>query len=436
MSSSNRLLYLSSNRASNRSVGGLNTTATALDVCVSDELLRVQGSQIENIFFTYIFPPLFFIGIIGNCLNLIVLLNGGRRARRHAHHRSNRLLVALAVCDIIFLNVLVPHSLVNFDVFGFNYSFRIFYFVTKIHLISVANWCSATAIWLIIAVCTERLLGIRSLLRENSQCSRCTTAHLITIIVFFSGLLTFYTHFSHHCIIKRDLCNHTQVISKCFDVVQDTWAGNRTNFTPMALRTYVRWSSIANAVLIFIPCAIVLVLNVALLVVVRKQSFLVYKRLSLEQHHCADKRESAGNAEAAVHQFNGCREFRKNVDQNTQGHVEHRVTITVAAIVTCFTIFQIPSAVVLSLSFIYGHSPPFVSSNPLWYNLTTSAGMLVIIGKTLNFLLFCLSSSAFRSRLFRKLGMLSRKSSFFATSTASSLRKYSNAADRRQSLAL
>ncbi|KAI6187640.1 putative G-protein coupled receptor F59B2.13 [Aphelenchoides besseyi] len=428
-------VFLSSNQ--NYSIMNANLSA----LCVPDELLRLPGSQLEHFFFCIIFPPLCIIGVVGNCLNLIVLLNGGSRARRHANHRSNRLLVAMSVCDCAFLLAMIPHSLANFDQFGLNYTFRVFYFTTKIHLISIANWCSATSIWLVIAICTERLLGIRSLLQENSQCSRCTTAHLIAMIVFVAGLLTFYKHFSHFCIIKKELCENTQVICKCFDIIQEEWPGNRTNMTPMAIKSFVRWMTVANAVfVIFIPIVIMIVLNVALLIVVRKQSFLVYKRLSLEQHFCADKRESVGNARTAIEQLNKC-EFRKNVDQNSQFHVEHRVTVTVAAIVTCFTLTQGPSAIILWLSFLYGHKYPYISSNLQYYNVSSSTGFLVIIGKTLNFVLFCLSSTAFRSRLLtildRKIGvLLGTQNSFFATSNPSSVRKYSHPNDRRQSLAV
>ncbi|KAI6214600.1 putative G-protein coupled receptor F59B2.13 [Aphelenchoides besseyi] len=453
MPSSRHPMFLSSNQ--NYSIMNANSSA----LCVPDELLRLPGSQLEHFFFCIIFPPLCIIGVVGNCLNLIVLLNGGSRARRHANHRSNRLLVALNVSDVAFLLVMIPHSLANFDQFGLNYTFRIFYFTTKIHLISIANWCSAASIWLVIAVCTERLLGIRSLLQENSQCSKCTTAHLIAMIVFVSGLLTFYKHFSHFCIIKKELCENTQVICKCFDILQEEWPGNRTNMTPMAIKSFVRWMTVANAVLvIFIPIVIMIVLNVALLIVVRKQSFLVYKRLSLEQHFCADKRESVGNAKTAIEQLNKSGGFRKNVDQvgNSQFHVEHRVTVTVAAIVTCFTLTQVsgheetiaiellkgPSAIILWLSFLYGHKYPYISSNLEFYNLSSITGFLVIIGKTLNFVLFCLSSTAFRSRLLtildRKIGVLlgRTQSSFFATSNPSSVRKYSHPNDRRQSLAV
>lgn len=133
---------------------------------------------------------------------------------------SNGLLVSLAFCDILFLILMIPHSLANFDTTGLNYDFRVFYLTYKMNLISLANWCSAVTIWLVIAICAERLLGIRSLLRAHNHWSQCTTFRLVMAIGVCTGLLTFYNHFSYSCVIKR-LCNNTQIISKCFDVVQD-----------------------------------------------------------------------------------------------------------------------------------------------------------------------------------------------------------------------
>lgn len=124
------------------------STIERMNICVGKEYLRLEGSATENLFFTVLFPWLCFIGIIGNCLNLTVLLSTDVKHRAsNVNQRSNVLLVALAFCDILFLILMIPHSLANFDYFGLNMTFRIFYLPTKVHLISLANWCSAVAIW-------------------------------------------------------------------------------------------------------------------------------------------------------------------------------------------------------------------------------------------------------------------------------------------------
>ena len=49
----------------------------------------------------------------------------------------------------------------------------------------------------------------------------------------------------------------------------------------------------------------------------------------------------------------------------------------------------------LSINFFFGTQ----RQSALWYHANTVTSCLVIVGKTLNFVLFCLSSSSFRSRL-------------------------------------
>jgi hypothetical protein len=56
-------------------------------------------------------------------------------------------LAALAIADIIFLSLLIPNFLANYDFFGFNYYFRVIYFNIKVHIIAFANWASAVALW-------------------------------------------------------------------------------------------------------------------------------------------------------------------------------------------------------------------------------------------------------------------------------------------------
>ncbi|KAH7731301.1 Protein W10C4.1 [Aphelenchoides avenae] len=412
-------------------------------VCLPEHLLRLQGTSAENVFYTTVFPPLCAVGIVGNCLSLTVLLSNESRNRRFANPRSNSLLVALAMCDILFLLFMVPHSLANFDYFAMNYTFRSLYLPAKQHLVSLANWCSAAATWLVIAICLERTLGIRALLRPKSDNSTCTTAHAIAFIVVVSGALTFYNNFSHHCVVK-ELCHGSQIISKCFDVVQDAWPGNTTNFTPHAIRVYVRWSIIANVIFVIVfPILLMIALNVALVIVIRRQSFLMYSRLLSEsekkqQNAC----EHAADLNACVTQ----NMFRRSIDQTMQFQAEHRVTVTVCFIVTCFTITQGPSAIVLSINFFSDHKPPFVNSNVIWYHANLVVSGLVVLGKTLNFALFCLSSATFRSRLTtilkKKLLLLSRRRSLLNSSAVcvpsncSSLKKAPmSGADRRASLA-
>ncbi|KAL7078552.1 hypothetical protein ACQ4LE_002593 [Meloidogyne hapla] len=83
---------------------------------------------------------------------------------------------------------------------------------------------------------------------------------------------------------------------------------------------------------------------------------------------------------------------------------EQRVTVSIAAIVSAFTLTQGPSALVLlaRLSLVGSNT-----NNNYWEGwalLGSMTGFLVILGKSLNCILLCLSSASFRKRLALKLG--------------------------------
>ncbi|VDK59095.1 unnamed protein product [Anisakis simplex] len=78
----------------------------------------------------------------------------------------------------------------------------------------------------------------------------------------------------------------------------------------------------------------------------------------------------------------------------SQARIEQKITYSACAIVTCFTVTQAPSVL---LPTILGN-PTF--RGPEWkMNLQIVTNCMVVIGKSLNFALFCLSSKTFRQRL-------------------------------------
>ncbi|KAK6015292.1 hypothetical protein OSTOST_19284 [Ostertagia ostertagi] len=139
---------------------------------------------------------------------------------RRAHFRANTFLAVLAFADIIFLSLLFPNILANYSFFTFNYYFRYFYFHTKVHLISLANWCSAVAIWCVIAVCSDRLVGIRNPLYARASWSWWKLPAVIICIVAVAGSLTFYQHFEYYCLV-RSYCHETQLYSRCLPVYSE-----------------------------------------------------------------------------------------------------------------------------------------------------------------------------------------------------------------------
>lgn len=133
--------------------------------------------------------------------------------------RSNKLLAALAFADIVCLLLLTPHSLAVHPSIGLNYTFRRFYFAISRPSLTFFNWFSAVAIWLILTICFERLIGIRYPLSARKG-KFCNTYFLIIGIMVAAGILTAYHHFTHECMVKV-FCHGTQVHTKCYNFDSD-----------------------------------------------------------------------------------------------------------------------------------------------------------------------------------------------------------------------
>ncbi|MFH4977540.1 hypothetical protein AB6A40_004249 [Gnathostoma spinigerum] len=364
-------------------------------MCLSEKSQLLSGSELEKFILVWLFPPLCLLGLIGNILTLMVLLSSDITSR------ANTLLACLAFCDMVFLLFMVPHSMANFELFAFNYYFRWYYFITKVHLIGFANWSSAVAIWLVVAVCGERLLGIRYPFRTRDNWSKYCIGGIVFLIVVLAGILTSYNHISHKCVIKQ-FCNNTQLMSRCFDVTQDNWARNRTNDTPQFIKSYVKWSVIANAIfVVFIPIFLLAAFNMALMASVRQQRHRLINSRHLSTH------SNSGNFKHAVEKGPSIWGLlpRRGTDAVVRSKTEIRIAVTVCSIVTCFTITQGPSAIVMSIKSLSAQGTVNRNGSALldWYEIQTITSFLVIVGKTLNFILFCLSSSSFRQRLLNVL---------------------------------
>ncbi|PAV72002.1 hypothetical protein WR25_22986 [Diploscapter pachys] len=334
------------------------------NICLNDSQMIVHGSYIEYNLQRYFYPAIAIFGILGNIINLTVLLNKSMRSR------ANTFLSVLAFSDIFFLSFLFPNILANYRFFMLNYYFRFFYFYTKAHIRSLANCCSAVAIWCVIAVCTDRLVGIRSPLYARATWSWWKMPLVIFCIVFLCGLSTLYQHLEYFCLVRL-FCHDTQLYSQCLHVTQESWFGNRTsNPYSKSFRSFISKCVLIYPILMIIfPIILLTLLNVMLLYHLRKR-----------QKHLAFGADKAGS-KSNSHQF-----------QKT----EHRVTLTVSFIVTMFTITNGPSAFIHIIEGVYD-----LPENRLYYNIKILCSTLVICGKASNFILFCLGSKHFRLRLIR-----------------------------------
>ncbi|KAH7730246.1 Protein F40A3.7 [Aphelenchoides avenae] len=332
-------------------------------VCLTEAQMQMHGTELEKYLQRYFFPVLAIFGILGNLLNLTVLLN------RRMRSRANTFLALLAFSDIIFLSLLLPNVLANYPAFTYNYYFRLFYFHTKTTLLAFANWWSAVAIWCVIAVCADRLIGIRHPLYIRSHIASYKMSLLLSAIVAIPGLFTFYQHFAYKCII-RSFCNGTQLYSMCLPVNQDRWIGNQSNPYSESFREFIDVSIRLNAICVIIfPIILLAALNMLLLCALRQRTTgLLMNEETSQSKPCIDNLK---------HQ-----------------KTENRVTLTVTLIVTLFTITNGPSAIVHLLQSVYQFQ------HKQWYNIVLICSAMVVVGKASNFILFCLCSKHFRSRLF------------------------------------
>ncbi|KAI6235993.1 G-PROTEIN-RECEP-F1-2 domain-containing protein [Aphelenchoides besseyi] len=335
--------------------------------CLSEAEMLLTAGKLPRFINIYLLNFVILFGVTGNIINLTVLLTPSMRSR------SNKLLAALAFADILFLLFMAPHSLATYSILEFNLTFRKFYFSIKQSTTALANWASAVAIWLTLTICFERLVGIRYPLSSRKR-RICNTKYLVAGITVFTGVLTAFHHFKNEEMIGY-FCNGTQIFLKEYPRSAAIWGKNTPIKNPhtQLFQTYISSSNYVNAIIVvFLPTLVILVSNVLLVKTLneRKQFLRVSTSLKCD----LDGRSPSTN------------------QMTTQLRNEQRITLTVCLIVTCFICTQTPSAVLVVVDGL--------NYSSYWLTIAHNiSNLMVPIGKAMNFVLFCLSSSTFRQRL-------------------------------------
>uniref|UniRef100_A0A915LIL2 G-protein coupled receptors family 1 profile domain-containing protein n=1 Tax=Meloidogyne javanica TaxID=6303 RepID=A0A915LIL2_MELJA len=293
--------------------------------CLTEEQMQMHGSEFEWYLQRYLFPSLVIFGILGNALNLSVLLD------KKMQSRANTFLAMLAFADIFFLSC-------------------------------------------VIAVCTDRLIGIRNPLAARGHITRRKMVGLICAIVAVPGLLTAHQHVAHVCLV-RAFCNGSQLYSKCLPVNQERWfAPNQSNPYSETFRKFISVSTLLNVLFsIIFPIIVLAILNTMLLCALRRRS---------KQLNNLNRNESWSQKQ------------HKNVDNGESLREGSKQPLS--KIVSMFTLTNGPSAIVHLLQNLLLTG----IDQREWYNATLVCSALVIFGKASNFILFCLFSKHFRRRLF------------------------------------
>lgn len=97
--------------------------------------------NLDIVLMVYGFPVLFTVGVIGNTLNLVVLLDKRMRSK------TNILLAVMALADIFFLIFMMVHSLMYHVEIMRAPAFRKFFVYAAPHIAGIINMCSFTSAW-------------------------------------------------------------------------------------------------------------------------------------------------------------------------------------------------------------------------------------------------------------------------------------------------
>uniref|UniRef100_A0A0K0DHA7 G_PROTEIN_RECEP_F1_2 domain-containing protein n=1 Tax=Angiostrongylus cantonensis TaxID=6313 RepID=A0A0K0DHA7_ANGCA len=297
-----------------------------------------------NAFYMYVFPIQFFLGVIGNALNLCVLLS------RHMQSEANYLLSALAIADILLFLTLIPEALGVWRIFYTNDLFRRFYYRSHTMRHWFSNVFSCMASWLILAVSVERYMGISSPMHTRCEWRESRVRYLVLFIVMGSLMLTAFHHFEYKYGYTT-MCNGTLTYAKLVHLEKVR------HLFPSTLKLYGTFLKVSQiALVVVLPLVGVVVLNLKIIVVLRRSSVLVTRstRISSDNHND---------------------EFLRDTDSRQRR--DRKVTITVLAIITCFFLTHVLNRIRSMQDFFKGFAKTHV----------------------MNFVLFCMSSAFFRRRL-------------------------------------
>ncbi|KAL7079442.1 hypothetical protein ACQ4LE_001032 [Meloidogyne hapla] len=328
---------------------------------VSDMALTV--GNVDYFIQHFIFPVQFFLGVFGNSINLIVLLSSGMK------NQANILLAAMACADLTFLFCMLPNSLVSFPLFYRSIGFSYFYFLTKIHCFALANCFSTAATFFVLAVSLERFIGVWRPMHTCFQLRDRRLFLLILSIFIFAFLLSFYHHIDHNVTIQIQ-CNRVWANFQHISQLK--------NVSSLLLK-YLRIAKYAQSLIaVIMPVIAVAILNVSLVYFLRKRRIL-------------NNNNNTNNKGEGENEFKE-QEFRYS-DIGTFQRRERKVTATVIAIVTCFTITHLPTLCPV----IWEHFLPNKRRIEL-VTVTAVLNCILVTGKVLNFFCFCSSSEHFRKR--------------------------------------
>uniref|UniRef100_A0A915D2A4 G-protein coupled receptors family 1 profile domain-containing protein n=1 Tax=Ditylenchus dipsaci TaxID=166011 RepID=A0A915D2A4_9BILA len=212
----------------------------------------------------YIFPIQLIVGLIGNTLNLVVLLN--RRMRT----KTNILLAMVALADILFLLFMLPHTLMYHNKLMKIGCLKRFIVYGNNHITGVVNTCSFASAWLIVVVSIERMMAILFPLRSRTIWTWRNSKIIIASIWLVGTLASMHSHITHTVVM---VARNESIVNKTTGLITEVVRhGYRTTLRSPLMEQYWRVGTIVNVMLmVIIPVLIVLVSNTLMVVSLRSK---------------------------------------------------------------------------------------------------------------------------------------------------------------------
>uniref|UniRef100_A0AC35UC30 G_PROTEIN_RECEP_F1_2 domain-containing protein n=1 Tax=Rhabditophanes sp. KR3021 TaxID=114890 RepID=A0AC35UC30_9BILA len=296
---------------------------------------------LQTFLMLYIFPFQLAVGILGNLLNLRVLLSRSMRSKTY------NLLAIMALADIFFLLSMTPQALTLSQFKNYFVWMRRFLLHSTYHFAGLANISSFISAWLIILLSVERTSVIAFPLRARNVWTSRTLVTSVCIIFLAGNLLTLHWHITHTvAIVQMNMTTFNESVGQIMTISKKV----QIQTIKDGMEQFEAVNKIIEvAFLVLIPVFTVLTVNIILVFNLRKQ------------------------------------------------HSSKKASKIILVTASTFTVCNFPSAAV----HIWEMLMPSIGEFPSFRTLATLSNSLIITGKVTNFFLFCLWSVNFKKRFLK-----------------------------------